>query len=277
MVNYITFAQTRIKNFYFNSHDDTEKWGNDPGYMVDGIPGTLANTDVDLKVQLCDENTCAETSSVEITKVEIRAFSLCANFTETITAYMRPVFSGGDGDNHSWIPPSDTNGEPPEWSEWFDITSDTNAPGTWAWSDVTGLDVDIYPDLPVGGDPYSMFAGKIEIRATSLSRCTIIAPENVSTDHAQNVKEMNMWNGDRIVFGESRNKWSLLLKGQDWESTACDRILCLKQQGLNGLPIIISGLNNINWDTEWMIKSLGWKLILEKPIHYEWIILLEKT
>ena len=109
------------------------------------------------------------------------------------------------------------------------------------------------------------------------STCTLIAPESVSTDHAQNVKEMNMWNGDRIVFGESRSGWSLLLKGRDWEDNACDKILCVKQLGLDGLPVDISGLNNINWDGEWMIKSLGWKLITKKPVHYEWIILLERT
>jgi len=267
------------------------------------------------------------------------------------------------------------------------------------------------------------------------STCTMIAPENISTDHAQNIKEMNMWNGNRIVFGESRSKWSLLLKGREWlpyntktitgyfnnydiggeewqyspqqmadgsinlyaasktvneielltsnslieplqygntvvkveirarhrtytattgtialrpvfsdgdgdnhilnsinlgawsewfditEDTnapstwtwenitdldcdvelltligpnsaavakvetrityaglnACSRIQCVKQQGLDGIPIIISGLNNINWDGEWMIKSLGWKLVCENPVHYTWIILMEKT
>lgn len=109
------------------------------------------------------------------------------------------------------------------------------------------------------------------------STCTIIAPEEASTDHAQNIKKMNMWNGDRIVFGQSRSKWSLLLKGRDWEDDACTKIQCLQQQGLDGLPVDISGLNNTNWDTEWIIKSIGWKLISKNPIHYEWIILLEKT
>ncbi len=288
MVNYITFTQPYvqapggIKTFYFNSYDAAEKWETRPGEMVDGNTSTFANTFVDLKVQLCDENTCTETSDSVVTKVEIRALSLCANFTGTLTAYMQPVFPGGDGDTHSWIPPSDTSAEPPDWTEWFDITNDTNAPGTWHWGDVIALDMDIYPDLPTGVDPYSMFVGKIEVRTTStpitaISTCTMIAPEEVSTNHAQNIKEMNMWNGERIVFGESRSKWSLLLKGGDWENDACDRILCLKQLGLKGLPLTISDLGNPNWDTEWMIKSFGWKLIYEKPIHYEWIILLEKT
>lgn len=109
------------------------------------------------------------------------------------------------------------------------------------------------------------------------STCTIIAPEQVSTNHAQNVKEMSLWDGERIVFGESRSNWSLLLKGQDWENDACNKILCLKQQGLDRIPVVVSGLNNINWDTEWMIKAIGWRLVLEKPLHYEWMILLEKT
>ena len=289
MVNYINFEQTSVqtlggvKTFYFDDYDTvTEKWEDDPAYMVDNNTGTLAATFINSRVQLCDSNTCTETSAAEITKVEIRAFSVAGNFTVDVRARLRPVFLGGDGDVHEWLPPSGTSAEDPDWSNWFDITDDTNAPDTWAWSDVTALDVDHYPDFDVSGDPLNLQTGKIEIRATyapimTTSTCTMIAPEDVLTNHAQNIREMNMWNGERIVFGESRSKWSLLLKGQDWENETCNRILCLKQQGETRLPIILSGLNNINWDGEWMIKSIGWKLVLEKPLHYKWIILLEKT
>lgn len=227
MVNDITISQTSIvvaggvKTFYFNSHDGVEQWETTPGNMVDGDTATLANTAIDLKVQLCDTNTCTETSSAVITKVEVRVFSLCANFTETVTAYIRPVFVGGDGDNHGWIPPSDTAGEPPAWSDWIDITIDTNAPISWGWTDIVALDVDIYPDLPVGGDPYSMFAGKIEVRVTYspitlVTDCKLTAPDEVSDSHSQNVKMLNLWSGERILFGLSRSKWGLVLTGREW-------------------------------------------------------------
>jgi hypothetical protein len=277
MTNYITFTQTTTKNFYFNSYDSVEKWEDNPENMVDGSVQSFADTFTDLKVQLCDGNTCTETGTVTITKIEIRDYSLAGAYTATITDYLQPVFSGGDGDLHSWIPPNAQDDEPAGWSDWFDITNDTNAPATWTWADVTSLEVDHYPDLPAGGDPYSLNTSKIEIRVSYVKTCTMIVPEQVSTDHTQNVKEMNMWNGDRIVFGESRSRWSLLLKGSDWEDDACNRILCLKQLGLDGIPVVLSGLNNTNWDIEWMIKSIGWRLVTENPIHYEWIILLEKT
>lgn len=169
---------------------------------------------------------------------------------------------------------------PNEWtcvSAYYNVNPYTDKEWTWTEIDALqgGIKLFAQNSLHCVTQVYAVIYYK-EITPVE-SHCTLVAPENVSTDHTQNIKEMNMWNGDRIVFGESRNRWSLLLKGQDWENSACDKILCLKQQGLSRTPITISGLNNINWDTEWMIKSLGWKLVGKEPLHYEWIVLLEKT
>lgn len=106
--------------------------------------------------------------------------------------------------------------------------------------------------------------------------CTLTAPEEVSDGHSQNVKMMNLWNGERMVFGLSRNKWGLVLTGREWYSGACDRIICVRDLGLAGVPIDISGLHNINWDGEWRILSFGWKIISKCPEHIEWILELEK-
>lgn len=191
------------------------------------------------------------------------------------------------------------DGKIPNNNEWVLLSTEYALnPATslaWTWTDIDNLQagIKLNPPVDVPGynsctqvyvEVYHTEQESPEIRTTqcyvkvNYTTCHLmIAPEEVSTDHMQNIKEMNMWNGERIVFGESRSKWSLLLKGQDWENTACNRILDIKQLGLEGLPITVTGLNNINWDTEWMIKSIGWKLIYEKPLHYEWIILLEKT
>jgi len=284
MTNYITLIQTAgTKSFYFDEFDPTEDWedngGDVPANMVDSNIKTFAATFVDGRVQLCDSNTCAETGDEAISKVEIRAFSGAGSYSASpgVAAYLRPVFSGGDGDNHSWEPPDLTEDTPAEWGTWFDITNDTNAPATWTWSDVTSMNVDHYPDFPVGGSPWHLKTAKIEVRVTYASSCSLIVPYKVSTNHAQNIKMMNMWNGDRVVFGLSRSRWTLTLRGRDWENNACDKVNCIKNLGLVGNPVNISGLNNSNWDTEWMIRSFGWKLVTENPIHYEWILLLERT
>ena len=107
--------------------------------------------------------------------------------------------------------------------------------------------------------------------------CTLTAPEEVSDDHSQNIKMFNLWSGERIVFGLSRNKWGLVLTGREWYAGACDRIVCVRDLGLNGAPIAIANLKNINWDGDWRILSFGWKIISECPEHIEWILELEKN
>ena len=58
-----------------------------------------------------------------------------------------PVFNGStDGDVHN---PGALSSSA-TWTDWIDITSDTNAPGTWTWADVTNLDLDITASV-VGG------------------------------------------------------------------------------------------------------------------------------
>ncbi len=271
MTNYITLTQNdRTRIFYFD-HYTVASWTN-PENMVDGDIGTYSHTWTDLLVQNCDENTFAADSSwgPVISKIEVRG--LTSQSAGTLLACIMPVFSLGNGDEHSWSPtyyPNET------WGPWLDITTDTNAPGTWAWTDVEDLEVDHYPRHVDGSPIIRTF--KIQLQVSFHRVCTMIAPEDVSTDHAQNIKMMNMWDGERVVFGQSRSGWSLLLTGQDWENDACDKILCVKQLGLDGVPIVISGLNNLNWDTEWMIKSFGWKQVSRNPIHYEWMLLLERT
>lgn len=106
--------------------------------------------------------------------------------------------------------------------------------------------------------------------------CVLTAPDTVSDDHSQNIKMLNLWNGERIVFGLSRRSWSLMLTGREWYTGACAKITCVRDLGLANLPIDITGLNNANWDTTWRILSLGWKIISLNPEHIEWTLELEK-
>jgi hypothetical protein len=97
--------------------------------------------------------------SGSVSKAEIRCYGLSEGEEGEGDIILRPVFSGGDGDEHVF---STLVGEP-SWSSWYDITSDTNAPGSWGWSDVDGLDCDVESDI---SGEMSVLCSKVELRVT---------------------------------------------------------------------------------------------------------------
>ncbi|MCK4881934.1 MAG: discoidin domain-containing protein, partial [Candidatus Omnitrophica bacterium] len=146
-----------VATFHFNSYDSgVEEWTTTPANMADGSIATYAVTETDADVELLNGNNCSGVNFGAITKVEIRAYG----YTEIIghDIILRPVFSGGDGTNHTL-----SIGTSATWSSWIDITTDTNAPGTWAWTDVQNLDCDVESDLVA---PFDVFCSKVEIRVT---------------------------------------------------------------------------------------------------------------
>lgn len=81
-----------------------------------------------------DGNTCADSLGA-IIKVEIRGY--CSEEDVYGQMTLTPVFTAGDGDahNHDWPGVISGGG----WSDWFDITTDTNAPSPWTWTAVQSL------------------------------------------------------------------------------------------------------------------------------------------
>ncbi len=133
----IGFADT--VTYYFDAYDvGAEEWAILPGKMVDGDTAEAATTnDADVvDTQLLTGNTSDGTDLGTITKIEIRAW-VSVHSALSPGVYLRPVFGGGDGDNHA-VP--DTLGA---YIPWVDITSDTNAPGSWSWANVDDLDMDV--------------------------------------------------------------------------------------------------------------------------------------
>ena len=154
----LAIARSSTVTYYFNSYDVGEAWGIDPENMTDGSTGTMTGWQPqDNTVQLCDGNTCDGTNLGTISKVELRAYGQLSAYPAE--NFIRPVFSGtNDGDNHlepiSWVTEA--------WYSRISITTDTNAPGSWTWTDVKNLDCDIYT-ANTGG---SVKCGKIEIIVT---------------------------------------------------------------------------------------------------------------
>lgn len=120
--------------------------------MVDGDEDTYAE-DNETETQFINRNTCDGTDLGAITKVELRAKFK----TGLSTIELTPNFIGGDGTAHD-VGQSDTR----VWSDWIDITSDTNAPVSWAWSDVVALDCWVIGTF----DTHTYECSQVEIRVS---------------------------------------------------------------------------------------------------------------
>ena len=164
--------------------------------MVDGLTGgsDFAGTTIDQDVELLTGNTCPGTNLGTISKVELRAYTY-NEYYPLIVDYLRPVFSGGDGDNH------DIGSVLDDWSSYFDITSDTNAPSPWSWSDVQNLDCDVYRDNAYGM-PLDSYIAKVEIRVTyttggssSINSVNGLAIANVSSINGLAIADVKSWDG----------------------------------------------------------------------------------
>ena len=147
------------QTYYFNSFDENEAWETDPEDMVDGDPDDYASTTTLGDVELCDGNTCIfGIANATTLRVELRVKGYADGAGNYVV--LRPVFNGTtDGSNYSW--------ElvwlgPPDWSQWFDITEDTNAPERWTWQDVANLDCDVEAIRGEG----SWYISIVEIRVT---------------------------------------------------------------------------------------------------------------
>jgi hypothetical protein len=143
-------------SYYFDAYDAGETWASNPGFMIDGITSNYASTTVNGDVELCDNNTCNGSYLGIISKVEIRGFGYWTGDQRDVI--LRPVFKDGDGNNHVFTPPRD-NGD---WSQWYDITGDNNAPDPWVWSAVKNLDCDIQSAGMFG----TVYCSKVEFRVT---------------------------------------------------------------------------------------------------------------
>lgn len=155
-----TTGSTATETYYFDAYDGGgEEWTTNPGNLTDSSGATYASTNLDGDVELLNGNTSTGTNLGAITKVEVRARAYQDNDTSgSIT--LRPIFSGGDGNNHGFTPPQTVG----DWSSYIDITTDLNAPNNWSWVDIQNLDLDVVWNQNVGSN--TGFIAKVEIRVT---------------------------------------------------------------------------------------------------------------
>ena len=148
--------------FYFNSYGSGNF--NQPQRMVDNDDNTFGSGGSYLsETQILNGNTCDGTNLGTITKVEMRVLEYSDS---SYLGYfqMRPLF---DGSNYGSYIDILQKFQPKHWTSWYDITNDTNAPGSWTWTDVQNLDVRFY-SAPSEYWPYPNLASvyTVQIRVT---------------------------------------------------------------------------------------------------------------
>lgn len=297
------------ETFCFNSYQPGEEWEIHPARMVDCLmyDETYAGCfpmcfpicfDVDAsnysyartytsdEVQYCNGNASPIGLSTTVTKVEIRAHSTSMNSCGTLTAYLRPVFIAGDGDTHSWIPPAYTlYYVPPEWSEWFDITSDTNAPGTWDWNDINNLGADHWMVKTACTDLDHLDTTRIEVRVTWYDSVVLTYPLEGTLDNELNkqLKKFNLWKDyklhDEGISGQPLNLESIEVGiaagGKTAAQVAQEKFEKIHSWIENNYNVLLSEFGDC-FNAEYAIKDFTVDS-MKHPSNYIWRLSLEKA
>ena len=155
-------AVAATTNYCFSKYDLMNAWETNPQYMVDGDENTSASTKINGDVQVVYDPVTNGPGPGTITKVEFRARG---NFSGDCYAWiiLCPIFRLGDGDDRNW-----TLNTTPEWSQWYDITDDTNAPDPWTVNDIANLKIRLTAGMPIcPGRVITIYCSKVELRVTS--------------------------------------------------------------------------------------------------------------
>lgn len=146
-------------------------WPTNPSNMIDGSTATWA---VHQGTGSAGDQVCNSISlesppggSPTITKVEIRAYAGKGQSTPDKLA-IQPVFSGGNGSEFDLLSAGLPVYPSMDWSNYSDITEDTNAPGTWSWTDITNLEIRALSTWSTSGPGDANFIARIDLRVTYL-------------------------------------------------------------------------------------------------------------
>jgi hypothetical protein len=156
--------------YQFNAGTNNGSFDEASGYATtniwDGNDATTGSDNNNGHYFTVTGNTCDGTDLGTISAVTI-AVLRCDN-NSAIKFKVQPYFGGSSaGDEHTETVDAPKLGSP-EWSTEHDITTDTNAPGTWAWSDIQALDARLTTVRPSTGKWYP-YAVRITVTYTEQS------------------------------------------------------------------------------------------------------------
>lgn len=192
---------------------------------------------------------------------------------------------------------------PGVWTTYSESYVDNPQSGTsWTWGDIDALQAGIsllahYNGIPACTQVYVVINYDLsfnpELRTTQMyaeadvnladATCYLPVPDEISTDHSQNIKIMNFWSENREVYGLSRSNRTTVMTGMLWDGfdtstptyTACEAIRCVREMAEYGNTITIDNSGAWIFDGNYRILSFSWKKISEKPEVYEWALELE--
>ena len=139
--------------YHFNSYNPYLAWVTNPAYMADGNTSNYASTTIDRDMEVLNINLESAADKGAISKVEIRAFGKYSG-----SGYPpHDIVLKTVGGTHYFIP--DTTGD---WSSWYDITNNPNAPNPWTWTDIDNLVVEV----EAATESYTLYCSKVDVRIT---------------------------------------------------------------------------------------------------------------
>ena len=123
-------------NIYYFDDYEWETWDTSPENVVDGDNTTYGQDNDEGYQMLLNSTNYTGGMSDTISSVEFRLYWWSNNWDGT-WPQMKPSYDGTNGS----VFEDDDQGGGAAWTEWYDITEDTNAPATWTWSDIETLNL----------------------------------------------------------------------------------------------------------------------------------------
>lgn len=204
-----TSDNDEIGTYYYNSTDSQgEQWEFSPNNMANNNTTNFASTNTDGDIQRLDGNTASDTDLGQINRVRIRAFGYQTDGTDG-QVLLRPVFGGSTSGDDQTFTPNQGSGSA-DWSSWFDITEDANAPSTWLWSHVNDLDLEV--EFAKGADANNTaFIASLEVEVSYEDNTVVAYAQLYNRSDGQVVTTVSTSDNDydRIRSDQLSSNWDL--------------------------------------------------------------------
>ena len=202
--------------YRFNNYDaGGEEWSTSPENMVDASLNYASTESVSGVVEYCTSTSYPPLDEYRaykvFDKVEFRIFAFYNRGT-AVDIKCRPVFYEGDGSDFQYS--LNETYDYAEWTDWEDITYDTNAPDIWYASDIVNLGMDVER---AGAGTADCVASKIEIRVQWHYEIPVIFPhrEGINDSFNKILTLFNFWTDDYDIIDEGMNGDAFSIKGLD--------------------------------------------------------------
>jgi hypothetical protein len=155
---YVNLTANHTTTYYFDDYNISDTNAANPNHGTNHILFDCAELTADEYITLNSStliNSEEELYKPDIRSVKVRFFVQDGMLSNTAT--FTPEFVSGDGTSQQ------INGNGNQvWSEWFDITEETNAPSEWSWSDLESLKINVTADSGNGGY-YLLYTSELRV------------------------------------------------------------------------------------------------------------------